>query len=56
MATQGAADVAALDVMNATGGGGGDIWVGASGAKAAVATADEVTIRGAEIWVDQDGV
>jgi hypothetical protein len=32
--------------------GGGDMWVGANGAKAEVAAVDEVTIREAEIWAD----
>jgi hypothetical protein len=32
------------------------MWVGASGAKAHVATVDEATIREAAIRVDRDGV
>jgi hypothetical protein len=47
--------VATLDVTTAKAGFGGDVWVGYSGAKAEMATVDEVTIGEAEIGVDRDG-
>jgi hypothetical protein len=56
IATYGVVDVAVLDVTFTAARGSGDMWVGASGAKAEVATVDEVTFREAEIRVDQDGV
>jgi hypothetical protein len=49
-------DVAALDVTTTKASGGGDVWVGASGAMAEVATVDEVTVGEAEIRGDRDGV
>jgi hypothetical protein len=45
IATYGVVDVAVLDVKTTTARGGCDMWVGASGAKAEVATVDEVTVR-----------
>jgi hypothetical protein len=56
IATHGVVDVAALDVTTTKTGGGADIWVVASSAKAEVATVDEVAIREAEIRIDWDGV
>jgi hypothetical protein len=53
--THGLADVADLDVTTAKAGGGGT-WVVSSGAKAGVATVDEVAIKEAEIRVYGDGV
>jgi hypothetical protein len=55
IAAHGVVAVAALDVTTAKSGSGGDMWVRSSGAKAEVATVDEVTDRKAEIWVDWDG-
>jgi hypothetical protein len=52
MATRGVVDIAALDVTPTKTSGGGDMWVGASGAKAEVATVDEVAIGEVEIRVD----
>jgi hypothetical protein len=40
IATHGMVDVAALQVATAKAGGGGDMWVGHSGANAEVATVD----------------
>jgi hypothetical protein len=48
-------DVAALDVMAAMPGGSDDMRVGGVGPMVEVANVDPVTIRGADIWVDQDG-
>jgi hypothetical protein len=47
--------MAAVDVTTTKVGGGGDMWVGASGSKAGAATTDEVTITAAQIW-HQEGV
>jgi hypothetical protein len=49
-------NVTALDVRATEAGSGGDMWVGASGAKVEAGTIDKVTIRKAEVWVDQDSV
>jgi hypothetical protein len=51
IAPHGVVDGTALDVRNAELGGGGDMWVGASGAKAEEATIDAVTIRVTEALV-----
>jgi hypothetical protein len=45
IATDGMVDIAAVDLMTAKAGGGGDMWVGANGTKAEVATSDAVAIR-----------
>jgi hypothetical protein len=51
----GIVDVAAMDVTTAKAGGGRNMWVGASGTAAEVATVSEVTIE-VEILVDWDRV
>jgi hypothetical protein len=56
IAAHGVVDVAALDVTTTKASGGGDVRVGASCAKAEVATVDEVAVGEAEIRVDRDGV
>jgi hypothetical protein len=56
IAAHGVADVAALDVTTTKASGGRDVWIGASGDKAEVATVDEVAVGEAEIWGDRDGV
>jgi uracil-DNA glycosylase len=49
-------NVTALDVKATKAGSGGDMWVGASGAKVEAGTIDKVTIREAEVWVARDSV
>jgi hypothetical protein len=49
-------DITALDVTPLQASGGRDMWVGASSAKAEMATVHEVAIGEAEIRVDRDGV
>jgi hypothetical protein len=49
-------DVAALDVTTTKASRGGDVRVGASCAKAEVATVDEVAVGETEIRGDRDGV
>jgi hypothetical protein len=44
IAAHGVVDVTALDVSTTKASGGRDVWVGASGAKAEVATVDEVAV------------
>jgi hypothetical protein len=56
IAAHGVVDVAALDVTTAEASGGGDVRVGASCAKAEVATVDDVAVRETEIRGDRDGV
>jgi hypothetical protein len=56
IAAHGVVDVAALDVTTTKASGRGDVGVGASRAKAEVATVDEVAVGEAEIRVDRDGV
>jgi hypothetical protein len=56
IATHGAVNVAALDQTTTKAGGDGDMRVGASSAKAEVATIDEVAVRDAEIRLDWEGV
>jgi hypothetical protein len=51
IATHGVVNVATLDVRNGKAGGGGNMWVGTSGAMANMATSDEVAIREAETQV-----
>jgi hypothetical protein len=58
IAAHGVVDIAALDVTTAKAGGGGDMWVGASGGchfKSEMATVDE-DIREAEVWCDREDV
>jgi hypothetical protein len=49
-------DIAALDMTTTKTSGGGDMRVGASSAKARVATVDEVAVIEAEIRVDRGSV
>jgi hypothetical protein len=56
IAAHGVVDVAALDVTTTKASGGGDVRVGASCAKAEVATIDEVAVGEAEIRSDRDDV
>jgi hypothetical protein len=56
IAAHGVVDVAALDVTTTKASGGGDVRVGASCAKAEVATVDEVGVGEPEIGGDRDGV
>jgi hypothetical protein len=56
IAAHGVVDVAALDVTTTKESCGGDVRVGASGAKAEVATVDEVAVREAEVRGHRDGV
>jgi hypothetical protein len=55
-AANGVVDVATLYITTTKGSGGGDVRVGASGAKAEVATVDEVAVGKTEIHGDPDGV
>jgi hypothetical protein len=54
--THGMFDIATLDVNITRTSVGGDVWVGASSAKAEVATVDEVAVKEAETRVDRGGV
>jgi hypothetical protein len=56
IAAHGLADIAALAVTSAKAGGGGNMWIAASGITADVATVDEGTMREAEIWVGRNSV
>jgi hypothetical protein len=56
IATHGVVDIAGLDVTSTKTSSGRDMWVGASSAKAEMATVDEVAIGEPQIRVDRDGV
>jgi hypothetical protein len=56
VSAHGVVDITALGVMPTKASGGRDMWVGASSAKAEMATADEFAIGEAEIRGDRDGV